>query len=138
MNSTSSRFKPHRLLALEALEPRYQPGRGEGRLDRDGEEPALVEAAHPGDRGGQALEGLAQLGQARGADLGQHQAAAPAPDQRAAERLLQVAHQLLDRGRRDVELVGGLAEAEVPGDRFEGPEGVEGGQPFAHCKGKYI
>jgi hypothetical protein len=108
------------------------------RLDRDGEEPALVEAAHLGDRRGQALEGPAQLGQSRRADLGQDEAPAPALDQRPAQRLLQVAHQLLDRGRGDVELVGGLAEAEVPGDRFEGPEGVQGGQPFAHFRGKYI
>jgi hypothetical protein len=54
------------------------------------------------------------------------------------EAPLEALDQLLHRGWGDAELLRRLAVAEVPRDRVEGPQGVQGGQPFGHLEVKFI
>ena len=84
------------------------------------------------DRAVETVEAVAQVGGAGKPGFGHGEAAALARHQAAVEASFEAAHQLLHGGRRHLQLLGGLAIAEVARDRLEGPKRVEGGQPIAH------
>ena len=77
------------------------------------------------DRVAHALEARMQARIDQPAGVGQLDRAGAAVEQREAELLLQRADLVAERGRRHVQLLGRLGEAQVAGDRLEGAQRIE-------------
>ena len=115
-----------RMPDAETLESGHQPHGAERGADADGQHPALAVGAHLLDPLGQLVEALAERRQGRLAGIGEAQRPGQAAEQGYLEQLFERLDLVADRGRRDVQLGRRLGEAEVPADRFEGPESVQG------------
>ena len=108
-------------LLVEPVQPQDQPFGGQGGRCGHGQSPGVVVRPQSPDRRLDAGKGLGKPGQqhsSRGGELDRPVHAVKQPD---PEILLQGMDLMADRGRRDMELVGGLAEAHMAGRRFEGP-----------------
>ena len=116
----------------KAEKARRQPFRREGRSRRDGQ---AVVVAEPRDRANRLAQTVEALGHARlqgTARLGQLDGAVQATEQRAAEMLLELLDLVAERRRGDEQLLGGLAEAHVPGGRLKGAKRGQRRQALAH------
>ena len=121
-----------RMLVLELADAPHQPRRGEGGAGADDDEVAAPRLAHAPRGGGDAGKTLLEVAQPGLAGVGQRQPAAGFLDERRADLRLEQAHLLGHGGFGDVQVLRGLGEAEVLGDRFESAQRVEGGKPMGH------
>jgi len=116
----------------ETLESGHQPHGAERGADADGQHPALAVGAHLRDPLGQLVEALAERRQGRLAGIGQAQCPGQAAEQGHLEEVLERFDLVADRGRRDVQLGGGLGEAEEARGRLESAQGVQRRQTLWH------
>ena len=126
-----SRGNPHidvRPALLEPVQPHDQPFGGKRGRGGDRQGAGVVMGAQPPDRGLYAGEGFRQSRQQYPCRGGQLDRTVEAVEQPDAEVLFQRMNLMADRGRGDVELVGGLAETGQPGGRFEGAQRAQGRQ----------
>ena len=116
----------------KAIEPAHQPFRPEAGLDADRQGPAHgapVERFH-GARN--LVEAVAHARQQRLAGDGELHGSVQPHEEGLTEVGLERAHLLSDRGRGDVKLVRGPAEAHVPTRCLKGPERIEGRKTPIH------
>jgi hypothetical protein len=81
---------------------------------------------------GQTVEAFAQRRNGQLAGIGQQQGPGHPAEQGQADEVLQSLHLMADRRRCDVELPGGLGEAQVPCRGLEGAQGIQRGDASAH------
>ncbi len=109
-------------------EPRHQPGCGERRWRAYRQHAGPRQRLHPARRLADLAEGVADRHEIGLSGFGQCERAVGATEQCRAKPLLQAAHQLADRARRNGQFGGGLLHAEVAGGCLEGAQGVQGRQ----------
>ena len=114
-----------RMQRLEALQPRHQPLRREGRRHGNGKHPGVVQRLETRERFVDLREGLAQARQQRLALVGQQQVPVGAPEQHVAQMVLQQLDLLADRGGGHEQLLGGAREAQMARGGDEGAQRVE-------------
>ena len=117
----------------KAVDAPHQPFGGEMRVGRHLEQRlAARQLLCPRHGAVQEVDGVGRgLGQ-HGARFGQPHGAAGAGKQRHAELVLDFLDLMADRRRRQAELVGGAGEIQVPGRRFQRPQGTGTGHETSH------
>ena len=114
---------------VKAGEPRHQPLAGKTGQEADRQGPRGIAAAQLLDGAADARESLAQGRQQAAPGRSQLEPAGEAAEQGDAEVGLQGLHLVTDRRLGDVQLLGGLGEAQVPRPGLEGAQGIERGKP---------
>ena len=121
-----------RIGAPEAVQPRDQPAGGQRGV---GAHPGRLGLAACGDIGQHSLDAVETGGQLREqglARLGQHHLAVQALEQRGRQRGFQFADLAADCRLRNVQFLGGAAEARVTAGDLEGSQGGEGQAAALH------
>ena len=121
----------------EAVEPRHQPFGREGGIEADRDSAALLVGAQQVGGVGQLVETVPHGRQGGLAGLGQPERAGQAPEQRDAHLFLKRLDLVADRRRGDMQLLGGLGEAQMPRRGLEGAQRIERGQVAGHI-GLYL
>ncbi len=111
--------------ALERLDPWQQPERAERGEGRDADAAPAARAADLLDAGIETRQQRLDRSQQQLPVGGELDPARAAREERRAELVLEALDLAADRRLGDVQLVGGGAEAERPGDRLEGSQGAQ-------------
>jgi len=107
---------------LEAVESAGQPLGGYGGRRGDGQSPGVVVRLQAPDRRSDAGKGLGEPGEQNPSRSRQFDRSVHSKEQLDPEILLQRMDLMTDRGWRNMELIGSLAEAHMPCRRFKCPQ----------------
>ena len=128
IHPTVFRRDPYVDIRMQRPEPRKsgdQPFHGKGRHDTDGERTTDRDPTKLGQRHGYPPEGIRDRGRQPHAFLDQRDRSSEAMKQPAFQPVLEKADLLADRRRRNIQLLGGFSEAQMPSRRLEGAQGVQ-------------
>jgi hypothetical protein len=114
------------MAGTETLEARHQPGGTERRRHAHRQRSAGVSPAKGLHHFRDAVKNFTQARQQRLAGWSQLQGPVEAVEEHAPERVFQSLYLVPDRRRGDVQLLSGLAEAQMSARRLEGTQGIQG------------
>jgi len=115
-----------RMERVKGLEPRHEPSHGKGAHGADRQHLVKMAAFELPQYGFDAIERVAEHRAQRESFVGHGKTARQALEQRDTEPLLERAHLLAHRGLRDIQLLRGAREAQMPDCRFEGAQRIQG------------
>ena len=118
---------------IEPPQPRHQPARGDGRLDRNGKPARAGGGKDVAGRGLQSVEEVRDFARVPRPGLAQHHPPSGAMEELQAKPLLEVADVPAHRGMGDEKLVRRGRKALMPGGGFEGAQCVERWQAAGHA-----